>query len=226
MSDSPLASAVAEVVKVLRKYHFTYNQTKDLMKGVRRDLELKPDRSRRGTVNRLTSEEQERFIAQAYKIIGTRGLMLTVLLETGCRVTEFCNLRTDDLSCMERLITIRHGKGDKRREIPIREDLARMLQIHLSGRDAGYLFETRLHSKFSIRRMQQIVNETAADAGIPKRVYPHLLRHSIATRLTNAGMPIELIQQFLGHEDISTTRIYAKTETSTMRRGFDAAMRG
>ena len=59
--------------------------------------------------------------------------------------------------------------------------------------------------------MQQMIKETAADAKITKRVYPHLLRHSVARTLLERGMPLEQIQKFLGHAKLETTQIYAES---------------
>jgi len=73
------------------------------------------------------------------------------------------------------------------------------------------LFETNRHLPYSPRRVQQIVKTTAAKAEIKKRVYPHLLRHSVATTLLERGMPIEQIQKFLGHAKLETTRVYAES---------------
>ena len=63
--------------------------------------------------------------------------------------------------------------------------------------------------------------EVARAAGITKRVYPHLLRHTMATRLLTLGMEITDVQRFLGHEDLATTRRYAETTAALLRRKFD-----
>src|SRR6266853_6367564 len=70
------------------------------------------------------------------------------------------------------------------------------------------------------RRIQQIVQETAALAGITTRVYPHLLRHSVATTLLERGMPLEQIQQFLGHTKLETTQIYAASTTAMIKESY------
>jgi integrase/recombinase XerD len=67
------------------------------------------------------------------------------------------------------------------------------------------------------RRIQQILKETAEQAQITKGVYPHLLRHSVATTLRERGMPIEQIQKFLGHSKRETTQLYAESSTAMMR---------
>ena len=66
--------------------------------------------------------------------------------------------------------------------------------------------------------------ETAEQAQITKRVYPHLLRHSVATTLLERGMPIEQIQKFLGHSKLETTQLYAESSTQMMRESFQWAL--
>jgi len=91
------------------------------------------------------------------------------------------------------------AKGGKQRSVPLLPDLTHELRTSLRDRTTGPLFVTIRHTPYSPRRIQQIVQETAALAGITTRVYPHLLRHSVATTLLERGMPLEQIQQFLGH---------------------------
>jgi len=73
---------------------------------------------------------------------------------------------------------------------------------------------------------QQIIKETAADAEITKRVYPHLLRHSVATTLLERGMPIEQIQKLLGHSKLETTQIYAESSAEMIKESYQRALAG
>jgi integrase/recombinase XerD len=84
----------------------------------------------------------------------------------------------------------------------------RTLTYQLAQFSGGRTFETVQNTQYSPRRIQQIIKETAAEAQITKRVYPHLLRHSVATALLERGMPIEQIQKFLGHSKLETTQMY------------------
>jgi integrase/recombinase XerD len=68
------------------------------------------------------------------------------------------------------------------------------------------------------------VQETAALAGITKRVYPHLLRHSVATTLLEQGMPLEQIQQFLGHAKLETTQVYADSTTAMIKESLSEGL--
>jgi len=112
-----------------------------LVSSGRSGLRASPER--RGGVDRLTVEEELRFLDQAYAQGGRTGLMLQTLLETGARASELVQLRVEDVSLAERLVTIQHGKGGKRREVPIRRDLAQLLQLHIGARRAGPLFASR-----------------------------------------------------------------------------------
>jgi integrase/recombinase XerD len=79
--------------------------------------------------------------------------------------------------------------------VPILPELAQELRTYLGDRTTGYLCETTRDTCYTPRRLQQLVKETAAEAGITKRVYPHLLRHSVASTLLERGMPLEPIQE-------------------------------
>ena len=152
--------------------------------------------------------------------------MVQTLLETGTRVSKFVALQVEDVGLGERTITVENGKGGKRREIPIRAELARLLAMHIGNRRAGPLFLSRQKGRSGARmytrqRIGQMVREVAHDAGIGKRIHPHLLRHTVATRLLALGMHITDIQKFLGHQDIGATRIYAETSVAMLRRKFD-----
>jgi integrase/recombinase XerD len=108
--------------------------------------------------------------------------------------------------------------------VPILPQLAQELRTHLSHRTAGYLFKTVQHTEYSSRRIQQIIKETAADAQITKRVYPHLLCHPVATTLLERGMPIEQIQKFLGHSKLEITQIYAESGAEMIKESYHKAL--
>jgi len=219
-----IADAIAAI---LAREGLDYPQSKAVFKAARRKAGLAPPPDRRGSIDRLTLEEELRFIDQAYAKGGRTGLMLQTLLETGARVSELVQLRVEDVSLAERVVVIRRGKGGKRREVPIRRELAQLLRLHLDGRRAGPLFPSRQKGSgpaphvLTRQRVGQVVREVARAAAIAKRVYPHLLRHTMATRLLALGMEITDVQRFLGHEDIATTRRYAETTAAVLRRRFD-----
>ena len=162
MEQQTLKPLIKEVAKLFRKYHLDYDQSRYVFKEVRKELELKASRkSRKGTVKRLSQAELDKFLRAAYKKDPLVGLMLETLYETGTRVDEFVNLQPEDLYVDERRIVIKRGKGSKRREVPITKNLSRALQVHLKDRKNGYLFESNRHTKFTTRRIQQLVKAIA-----------------------------------------------------------------
>ncbi len=222
-----LKRAAVAVAAILVREGIDYAQSKAVFKAARERAGLRAAPERRGGIDRLSVEEELRFLDQAYARDGRTGLMLQTLLETGARSSELVQLRVEDVSLAERVITIRQGKGGKRREVPIRRDLAQLLRLHIGMRRAGPLFASRQEGSgptphvLTRQRVGQIVRAVAVAAGISKRVYPHLLRHTVATRLLAMGMDITDLQRFLGHESIATTRLYAETTAATLQRRFD-----
>ncbi len=133
----------------------------------------------------------------------------------GSRRSRSCTLRRHKRNLVRRL-----GSNLKQVEKGAR------LRTHLGGRGAGHLFETNRRLSYSPRRIQQIVKATAAGPKIRKRVYPHLLRHSVATTLLERGMPIDQIQKFLGHSKLETTQAYAGSTTEMIKESYRRALSG
>ena len=101
------------------------------------------------------------------------------------------------------------------------------LRTHLQGRQRGFLFESNRQTRYATRTVQAIVTTCARTAGITQRVYPHLLRHSIATILLDSGMvPIDQVQKFLGHLHLSTTQSYAETSLRALGDNYIRALGG
>ena len=216
-----------QIADILVREGIDYIQTKAVFKAARKKAGLRAPKEKRGSPVRLTLDEELQFIDQAYAQSGQIGLMMQTLLETGARVSEFTALRVEDVSLAERTVTIQEGKGGKRREVPIRTELTRLLAMHIGKRRAGPLFVSRQKRRgdnvrlYTRQRIGQIVRTVAQEAEITKRLYPHLLRHTMATRLLALGMDITDVQRFLGHDDIGSTRLYAETSIAMLRRKFD-----
>jgi integrase/recombinase XerD len=225
-SSPGLKPVITATKKLWRQYHLTYDQTHYVAKEVRRALAIERPKSRTRVVARLSREEERKLIAHAYRVQGTRGLLIKTLFQTGARVSEFVNIKADEVFFEEQMILISKAKGGKSRYVPILPQLAQELRTHLGNRTTGYLFETVHNTQYSPRRIQQIIKETAADAQIVKRVYPHLLRHLVATTLLERGMPIEQIQKFLGHSKLETTQIYAESSAEMIKESYQKALAG
>lgn len=112
-----------EIADILLREGIDYVQTKAVFKAARTKAGLRASKEKRTAPDRLTLEEQFRFIDTAYASEGQVGLMVQTLLETGTRVSEFVALRTEDVSLGERVIVVENGKGGTWREVPIRAEL-------------------------------------------------------------------------------------------------------
>ena len=219
-----LYTVITDTLKLWRRHHLTYDQTRYVAKEVRSALAIARPPTRHRVIARLSRAEEERLIGQAYRMSGVRGLLIKTLFQTGARVSEFVHLQVPDVYFDEQMLLITHAKGGKQRYVPLLPELTHELRTYLRDRTTGPLFTTRRHAAYSPRRIQQLVQETAALADITKRVHPHLLRHSVATTLLERGMPLEQIQQFLGHAKLETTQIYAASTTAMIKESYQKAL--
>jgi integrase/recombinase XerD len=141
-------------------------------------------------------------------------LIIRVLADTGARVGELLGLRLNDLVERDRNHYLRvRGKGDKERLLPIPRLWRRLQRYFERGRpkdaDNAYVFvslrrdrRTRTYEPLTKSGVEQLVRVRAEQAGVRKRVYPHMLRHSYATWALNHGMNPIMLAQVLGHSSL------------------------
>jgi integrase/recombinase XerD len=222
-----LAEIVDQTVRLWRKHHLTYDQTKYVVEQARRRLELSPPRQRKRTVERLDWSEVQALIQAVYGVRSSYGLLVKTLFYTGARVEEFSHIRVADLHLEDDppQLHLTYAKRQSTRYVPIPPSLADELRTHLGRRKVGFLFESNRHTRYAARTIQSIVKLAALAAGITKRVYPHLLRHSIATLLLQSGeVPLDQVQKFLGHRQIGTTQVYAETSLRALGENYQRAV--
>lgn len=155
--------------------------------------------------------------------------ILELMYASGLRASEVGNITLSDLK--ERIGVIRVlGKGDKHRIVPMGTPAIKALDQYLSEcrpmlitaeraaerRDQGRLFLSRTGRPIERVRVWQIVKHCAKQAGLDK-VHPHMLRHSFATHLLAGGADLRIVQDLLGHADITTTQIYTHVDRSKLR---------
>ena len=156
--------------------------------------------------------------------------MLETLYATGMRVSELVSVpvQTVDLK-MQYLIVM--GKGSKERMLPLGRTALKYLErylhvvrpqlLHGKPEAAKELFVTSWGGAMTRQRVNELIEEYAKSAGITKRVTPHMLRHSFATHLLNNGTDLRVVQELLGHADISTTQIYTHLDMERLREVYD-----
>jgi integrase/recombinase XerD len=150
--------------------------------------------------------------------------ILELFYASGLRVSELTGARLENLNLQERIIRV-IGKGSKTRLVPIGriacDAIGQYLtqeRVHLVGRRTGNeVFLSRYGKKLTSQRIWQILKEIAATTGFDTNVYPHLLRHSFATHLLANGADLRIIQELLGHADISTTQIYTHVDQQRLK---------
>lgn len=146
-------------------------------------------------------------------------LIVKLLYASGLRISECLNLKVKDLELDQKIGWVRGGKGGKDRMFILSSGLVIELKEYLieEAIDSGYLFMGR-NGKMSDRNVQQIIKNGALKAGIKKAVTPHKLRHSFATHLRESGTDLRVIQELLGHANISTTEIYTHVSSEEKRK--------
>ena len=189
---------------------FYYNDV--LGKGF---VNIKTPKIARNLPTVLTKEEVKAMIKNTSS--KKSRLMIEMLYASGIRVSELVNMKVDQLELGKKMAWVRGGKGAKDRLVILSEKLVKRLEKYLEGHSSEYLFPGR-QDALSTRNVQQIVCATAKRAGIRKKVTPHTLRHSFATHLLEAGTDIRIIQDLLGHADLSTTQIYTHVSDEAKRK--------
>ena len=146
-------------------------------------------------------------------------LLIEFMYSSGLRVSECVNLKIDDLDLSEKMGKIRHGKGNKERYIILSDNLILHFNDYISKKkdNSQYIFSVN-GRPITARQAQKVVKENAKKAGLKKRVFCHALRSSFATHLLEAGTDIRVIQELLGHSDLSTTQIYTKVSTQQLKK--------
>lgn len=150
--------------------------------------------------------------------------MLELLYASGLRVSELCNARLENLDLDAGFIRVT-GKGNKTRMIPVGVPAAAAIRQYLESarpelvkpKTGAEIFLSVRGKKLTSQRIWQLIKQYAARAGLASNVFPHLLRHSFATHLLGGGADLRIIQELLGHADISTTQIYTHVEKSGLK---------
>ncbi len=152
---------------------------------------------------------------------GTRDrAIMEMLYSSGLRVSELIGLRFDQLDEEERFLRI-IGKGGKTRYVPLGEAALQSLKHYLQYArpkllpkmgESPTIFLSNRGKALSRIRIGQILKQRALEAGLSESIFPHLMRHSFATHLLENGADLRVIQDLLGHADLSTTQIYTHVE--------------
>ena len=158
------------------------------------------------------------------------SIVVTMMLDTGLRVSEVCNLDRNDIDLEDGSARVYGGKGDKDRLVLFTRRTLERIHAWIPIREARVRdddFAFLLNSagrRLQPRGVQRLMDSLAQDAGLPKgKLTPHVLRHNFATGLLERGADLVTIQRLLGHSSIATTRVYLEISDQTLREVYHRA---
>lgn len=134
-------------------------------------------------------------------------LLFQVILNCGLRVSEVVNLYVSKIDFQTKTLFIT-GKGNKDRIIPITNKLADKIQLFLSGKNNRFLFESKLGTQFSTRRIEQLCQHYKEKSNLNKKFSPHTLRHYYFSKLAEIGLEVNIRAMLAGHSNSKTQDIY------------------
>jgi integrase/recombinase XerD len=203
------SAVVARIARIVRKAGLDYDGWRYVSKRVRKECSLTSKRKPKRLPKVLSSDDFRRF----YEIVDRaddvqHSLMLRLLFYTGVRVAELCNIQVAQVDLEQCKIFIEQGKGAKDRYVLFGKSFATALRTHIAAHpDNRWLFQTRRNTKYSTRRVQQIVSLYAEKTGV--KATPHTFRHQAITYLTrNSGLADAELQLITGHSKRETLAIY------------------
>ena len=157
------------------------------------------------------------------------NLVVTMILDTGLRVSELCELSLSDIDLHDHSAMVIDGKGGKDRLVLFTQATVARILAWLPLREARcpqgeHLLVTKAGTALQSRTIQRMMDRLADEAGVPRgRLTPHVLRHNFATGLLERGADLVSIQRLLGHASIATTRVYLEISDQTLREIYKRA---
>lgn len=174
--------------------------------------DIKTPKKERKIPDILTKEEVKQIINKAPNL--RTKLLIEFMYSSGLRVSECASLRWNDIDINEKVGLLKKGKGKKDRLFIISDKLIKDLKKW--PQKGEFIFQTK-EEPISTRTIQRSVKTAAKLAGIKKKVYCHLLRHSFATHLLESGVDIRIIQELLAHSNLQTTQFYTNISRKTIK---------
>ncbi len=222
-----IAASSARIELIAVKIFFRWLTTRKIIAADPADAILPPRQEKR-LPDSLNEKDVQKLVES---VNGTTPLdrrdraILELFYASGVRLSELADAKLENLSLEEGWIRVT-GKGSKTRLSPVGaaacDSLAAWLEhgrpVLVKPKTQSHVFISKLGTRLTTARIQQIVKERAALCGLdPARIHPHLLRHSFATHLLNNGADLRVIQEMLGHADISTTQIYTHVDQARLK---------
>lgn len=200
---------VSQVARIVRRAGLDYDGWRYVAKQVRKECALRPAKKGRRLPRVLNADDFRRFYEAVDRADDVQhALMLRLLFQTAVRVSELCGIQIGDIDLENHKIRINAGKGDKDRFVLFGKSFATALRTHIAAHPNNrWLFQTRRNTRYTTRRVQQIVKVYADQAGVTAT--PHTFRHQAITWLTrHSGLADAELQLITGHARRETLAIY------------------
>jgi len=144
--------------------------------------------------------------------------IVSILYSSGLRRSEVINLKLQDIDSKRMVVFVKGAKGNKDRLTILSENVLKDLRLYYTkDKPKEFLFEGQKNRQYSVSSVANIVEKAGIKAGIKKKITPHMLRHSFATHLLEAGTDLRYIQSLLGHSSSKTTEIYTHVATNIIK---------
>ncbi|QOV10429.1 tyrosine-type recombinase/integrase [Viridibacillus arvi] len=193
----------------VRKRWITYNPTEEVekVKVIHKERTF------------LLKEEVNAIINQIKHPVAEH--IAIMMSNTGLRVKECTQLQMEHVDLENKVVHVINGKGGKNRDIPMNDDLVRIMKNYLANTrpkiQSLYFFCLKKTGCFSPSYFNELLKKATKEAGIKKDVTSHVLRHSFASRLVKTDAHVAVIQRLLGHADVRTTSIYMHTDSRDLQ---------
>lgn len=209
-------------------YKYVQSNELDLFDNCSTILSIKNKKVPNKIISYFTEEETKIMINYLNDCKDLKKLtMICVLYETGSRVSEFVNIKLEDLNLSDNASITLYGKGNKTRIVPISQKLVKIInkylkEVYINYGD-NYLFYSNLKNKYGRQGINYIIKDLVIKLKklnsnhFKGNYHPHSFRHAKATHLYNNGTPLLYVKDFLGHNSISSTEIYATPDSKKQR---------
>lgn len=221
-----LSASSIKLIVVALKIFFRFGTTQGFVTKDPTDSLVLPriERYLPETLNELQIEQLLECVDRKSPLGLRDRAMLELLYASGLRISELTSAKLENLNLEEGVVRVT-GKGNKTRLVPVGRKACAALADYLEQerprlvrrRSGSEIFLSARGSRLTTVRIWQIVKAVARRSGLEANVYPHLLRHSFATHLLGNGADLRIIQEMLGHADISTTQVYTHVDQQRLK---------
>lgn len=221
-------------------YRYAQSECPEILFESQRILGIPFKKKQHSVIKHLTKENLK-FLLEQPDISTKKGLrdsaIMSTLYDTGARVQELIDLKVKDVRLTEPAIITLTGKGEKMRSVPLMDKTKHLLRLYMeashlleNGRQQSPLFHNSRSQSFTrpgiayiLKKYFEMARKNHPETIFPEAIHPHMIRHTKAIHLLEAGVNLIYIRDLLGHVSITTTEIYLKADNELKRAALESA---